>query len=318
MNAFAALPESMRARARLVLAGDGDVEGMKKLAAPLGDRVRVLSWIDAHERDRLLAESDVFVLPSYAEGVPMSLLEAMAAGLPCITTPVGGIPDVFTHGAEGMLVAPGRCGTVARGHVHASSATSRRVSRPASAPTKARAPSTCMPMRDDSRISTSASRRWRNSGRRHERGHVLRRLHEKACARADADPPQSFLLRPFIRRARAGRGLGLRAATRVGRAAVAPDPAARQAYRVRTDGARRRHARELAAARQGVPAPWLAGIHHRLQMVFGARDHRRHQWRAAESPALPRGHRVRAGDHRPRDPVGRRRRTHGAHRGAAR
>ncbi|MES1262905.1 MAG: glycosyltransferase, partial [Peristeroidobacter soli] len=107
LNAFAALPEAVRSRARLVMAGDGDVEGMKKLAEPFGDRVRILSWIDAHERDRLLAESDVFVLPSYAEGVPMSLLEAMAAGLPCITTPVGGIPDVFTHGAEGMLVAPG-------------------------------------------------------------------------------------------------------------------------------------------------------------------------------------------------------------------
>lgn len=107
VNAFAALPEALRARARLVLAGDGDVEGMRKLAAPLGDRVRVLSWIDAHERDQLLAESDVFALPSYAEGVPMSLLEAMAAGLPGITTPVGGIPDVFSHGTEGMLVPPG-------------------------------------------------------------------------------------------------------------------------------------------------------------------------------------------------------------------
>jgi glycosyltransferase involved in cell wall biosynthesis len=110
VNAFAALPESMRSRARLVLAGDGDVEGMTRLAAPLGDRVRVLSWIDAHERDRLLAESDVFVLPSYAEGVPMALLEAMAAGLPCITTPVGGIPDVFTHGTEGLMVSPGDAG----------------------------------------------------------------------------------------------------------------------------------------------------------------------------------------------------------------
>jgi glycosyltransferase involved in cell wall biosynthesis len=111
MNAFAALPDALRLRARLVLAGDGDVEGMRKLAEPLNadgvERVRVLSWIDAQERDRLLSESDVFVLPSYAEGVPMSLLEAMAAGLPSITTPVGGIPDVFSHGTEGLLVNPG-------------------------------------------------------------------------------------------------------------------------------------------------------------------------------------------------------------------
>jgi glycosyltransferase involved in cell wall biosynthesis len=107
VNAFTALPAQLRGRARLVLAGDGDVDGVRQLAQPLGDRVRVLSWIDSAERDRLLAESDVFVLPSYAEGVPMSLLEAMAAGLPAITTGVGGIPDVFTHGAEGLLVTPG-------------------------------------------------------------------------------------------------------------------------------------------------------------------------------------------------------------------
>jgi glycosyltransferase involved in cell wall biosynthesis len=107
VHAFTALPDRLRGRARLVLAGDGDVDGMRKLAEPLGDRVRVLSWIDAHERDRLLAESDVYVLPSYAEGMPVSLLEAMAAGLPAITTGVGGIPDVLSHGSEGLLVTPG-------------------------------------------------------------------------------------------------------------------------------------------------------------------------------------------------------------------
>jgi glycosyltransferase involved in cell wall biosynthesis len=107
VHAFTALPDHLRARARLVLAGDGDLDGMRKLAEPLGDRVRVLSWIDAHERDKLLAESDVYVLPSYAEGMPVSLLEAMAAGLPAITTAVGGIPDVLTHGSEGLLVTPG-------------------------------------------------------------------------------------------------------------------------------------------------------------------------------------------------------------------
>jgi glycosyltransferase involved in cell wall biosynthesis len=108
VNAFAALPESVRARAQLVLAGDGDLEAITKLAAPLGDRVRVLSWIDSAERERLLAQSDVFVLPSYNEGVPMSLLESMAAGLPAIVTPVGGIPDVLRHGVEGLMVEPNR------------------------------------------------------------------------------------------------------------------------------------------------------------------------------------------------------------------
>ncbi len=108
VNAFAALPPELRARARLVLAGDGDVDGVRKLAAPFGDAVRVLTWIGPAERDRLLAESDVFALPSHAEGLPMALLEAMAAGLPAITTPVGGIPDVFANGVEGLLIQPGR------------------------------------------------------------------------------------------------------------------------------------------------------------------------------------------------------------------
>jgi glycosyltransferase involved in cell wall biosynthesis len=115
VNAFGDLPAALRAKARLVLAGNGDVEGLRRLAARLnvgpkdgnGERVRVLSWIDPQERERLLAESDVFVLPSYAEGVPMSLLEAMAAGLPAITTGVGGIPDVCSHGVEGSIVRPG-------------------------------------------------------------------------------------------------------------------------------------------------------------------------------------------------------------------
>jgi glycosyltransferase involved in cell wall biosynthesis len=108
VNAFAALPEALRARARLVLAGDGDLEAIGKLAAPFGEQVKVLSWIDNATRERLLAQSDVFVLPSYNEGVPMALLESMASGLPAIVTPVGGIPDVLRHGVEGFMVEPSR------------------------------------------------------------------------------------------------------------------------------------------------------------------------------------------------------------------
>jgi glycosyltransferase involved in cell wall biosynthesis len=107
VDAFAGLPQDLRNRARLVLAGDGDVEGVRKRAEPLGSSVEVLSWVSAQDRDRLLAQSDVFALPSRAEGVPMALLEAMAHGLPSITSPVGGIPDVFRGGVDGELVEAG-------------------------------------------------------------------------------------------------------------------------------------------------------------------------------------------------------------------
>ena len=118
VNAFVGLPEALRNKARLVLAGDGDIEGVRKLAEPAGDRITVHSWIDSAERDRLLAQSDVFALPSRAEGVPMALLEAMANGLPSITTPVGGIPDVFRDGADGTMVKPGDVEQIRAAMVH--------------------------------------------------------------------------------------------------------------------------------------------------------------------------------------------------------
>lgn len=118
VNAFVGLPEALRNKARLVLAGDGDVEGVRKLAAPAGDRITVHSWIDSAERDRLLGASDVFALPSRAEGVPMALLEAMAHGLPSITTPVGGIPDVFRDGVDGTMVKPGDIDQIRAAMIH--------------------------------------------------------------------------------------------------------------------------------------------------------------------------------------------------------
>jgi glycosyltransferase involved in cell wall biosynthesis len=139
VNAFSGLPEALRNRARLVLAGDGDVEGVRKLAAPMGERVEVHSWISSHERDRLLAESDVFALPSRAEGVPMALLEAMASGLPSITSPVGGIPDVFRHGVDGALVTPGNVAEIRAAMAHMISDDAARHAAGRSARERARA-----------------------------------------------------------------------------------------------------------------------------------------------------------------------------------
>ena len=90
-------------------AGDGQIAEVRERAKELGiaDRVTVPGWIDATQRDRLLRRSGIFVLPSYAEGLPMALLEAMAHGLAVVVSPVGGMPEVVTEGCEGYLVPPG-------------------------------------------------------------------------------------------------------------------------------------------------------------------------------------------------------------------
>lgn len=94
---------------RLVCAGDGDVETARELAHELGigDRVEFPGWIGGAEKAELLSQAAAYVLPSSAEGLPMSLLEAMSAGLPIVSTPVGGIPEAVTHGKEGLLVPVG-------------------------------------------------------------------------------------------------------------------------------------------------------------------------------------------------------------------
>jgi glycosyltransferase involved in cell wall biosynthesis len=101
---------------RLVCAGDGDLESALQYAKRLGiaDAVSMPGWLGPAEKRSLMSRAAVFVLPSYAEGLPMSLLEAMAAGLPVVATGVGGIPDVVTDGVNGFLVRPGDIATLER------------------------------------------------------------------------------------------------------------------------------------------------------------------------------------------------------------
>lgn len=96
-------------RLRLVCGGHGDVEEVRALAKSLEleDRIVCPGWLGPERKRAELADSDIFVLPSYAEGMPMAVLEAMSWGLPVITTPVGAIVQLIQNGVDGILVEPG-------------------------------------------------------------------------------------------------------------------------------------------------------------------------------------------------------------------
>jgi glycosyltransferase involved in cell wall biosynthesis len=109
LEAFAKLAPEYREKSELVLAGIGELEQARSLAESLDieRHITFAGWVDPTGRSQLLSKADVFLLPSYNEGLPMALLEAMSWGLPAITTPVGGIPEVVTHNETGLLVDPG-------------------------------------------------------------------------------------------------------------------------------------------------------------------------------------------------------------------
>jgi glycosyltransferase involved in cell wall biosynthesis len=104
----AAWPEVLRRfpHARLVLGGTGDAAGLRASARALGieERIELPGWLELEAKRGLLAEATVFVLPSHVEGVPISLLEAMASGLPSVVTPVGGILDAVSDEGEALIV----------------------------------------------------------------------------------------------------------------------------------------------------------------------------------------------------------------------
>ncbi len=96
-------------KAVLNIGGNGDVERLYKVVEQtnLSDNVKYLGWIGPEARDALLKESDIFILPSYGEGMPMSVLEAMSYALPVVSTTVGGIPELVRNEVTGILTSPG-------------------------------------------------------------------------------------------------------------------------------------------------------------------------------------------------------------------
>lgn len=113
-----ALPELIARKGRwhLRVAGGGDIAYYQTLAKSLNiaDCVDFLGWADQKTAAHLLAQADTVILPSYDEGLPLSILEALATGVAVVATPVGEIPSVLTSGINTLFVNPGDIPAIAK------------------------------------------------------------------------------------------------------------------------------------------------------------------------------------------------------------
>jgi glycosyltransferase involved in cell wall biosynthesis len=98
------------------LGGDQQVEQVRRLISDRGltDNVKILGWVRGDDKLAAFSRSHILVLPSYHEGLPNAILEALAAGLPVVSTPAGAIPEVVEDGVNGLIVKAGDAQAIAR------------------------------------------------------------------------------------------------------------------------------------------------------------------------------------------------------------
>ncbi len=103
-------PHYLAHKINLTICGEGESE---KLISLINKENKVGNicyegWINGVKKEELISESDIFILPSHYEGLPMAILEAMSSGKPIISTQVGGIPSVVKPNHNGWLIEPGK------------------------------------------------------------------------------------------------------------------------------------------------------------------------------------------------------------------
>lgn len=124
LNLVEAIPKALAKRRDLkfLIAGAGELEGVVRTSLRenvLCDKVEVSAWIPQEEIPNCLATLRLLVIPSYTEGLPNIMLEAMACGTPVLATPVGAIPDVIKDKETGFLLRDNSPACVAEGIVQA-------------------------------------------------------------------------------------------------------------------------------------------------------------------------------------------------------
>lgn len=109
LEVIAANRDRWNGRVKLTIGGNGENERLLSFVREnkIKNLIDFLGWVDGNKKEQLFAENHVLILPSYIECLPMSILEAMGHGMPVISTPVGGIPEMVFPGENGILFKPG-------------------------------------------------------------------------------------------------------------------------------------------------------------------------------------------------------------------
>lgn len=94
---------------KVVLAGNGEIDNAKRIASEYGilNQVVFPGWISGKEKEETFQKASIYCLTSDGEGFPMGVLDAWAYGIPCVVTPVGGIPDIVKDGINGLIYQVG-------------------------------------------------------------------------------------------------------------------------------------------------------------------------------------------------------------------
>ena len=109
IDVIAAYQEQLRGHFMLTIGGHGDIKRLISEINRTGinDMVEYVGFVDGDKKNQLFNECHALILPSYIEGVPITILEAYSYHLPVISTNVGGIPQILTNGKQGIVISPG-------------------------------------------------------------------------------------------------------------------------------------------------------------------------------------------------------------------
>jgi glycosyltransferase involved in cell wall biosynthesis len=143
---------------RFLLAGHGadwDEFQAEVARRDFGPELEVLGWVTGPERLEAYASADIFCLPSHSEGFPVTVVEAMTAGLPVVASNIAGIPDAVVQGETGLLFEPHDAAGIAEAIVQLAQDRERRVAMGAAG--RARA----VEHFDRSAVATALGEAWR-------------------------------------------------------------------------------------------------------------------------------------------------------------